>query len=176
MTIKSIKQKIKEYFFINPTSKLRVRQIERLLEVPLPSVIRYSKELEKESILKSINISGVNMYAADRASKKFLLQKKLFNIFRLYDSGLVEFIAEELGNPAIMIFGSYSKGEDAENSDIDIYIETHSKAKIDLKKFEKKLNRKIHAFYYKNIGAVENKELANNILNGIVLNGYIGVF
>ncbi|MBI2109604.1 hypothetical protein HYT58_00325, partial [Candidatus Woesearchaeota archaeon] len=52
MKVRNIKEKIKESFFINPTVKLRVRQIERKLEIPLPSAIRYIKELEKEGILK----------------------------------------------------------------------------------------------------------------------------
>jgi len=47
MKQKDIKQIIKEYFFVNPTTKLRVREIERTLKLSLPSVIRYCKELEK---------------------------------------------------------------------------------------------------------------------------------
>ena len=57
MTIKNIKDKIKEYFFVNPTVKVRVRQIERELKIPLPSAIRYVKELEKEGILKNEKIA-----------------------------------------------------------------------------------------------------------------------
>ena len=61
-------------------------------------------------------------------------------------------------------------------ADIDVYIEDMSVNEKEFYKFEKKINRKIQLFKYKNIKAVENKELANNIINGIVLNGRIEVF
>ncbi len=176
MKTKDIKGKIKAYFFLHPTVKLRVRQIEREVTVPLPSVIRYTKELEKEGILKRIEIAGVITYSAERASQKFLFQKKLFNLQQLFASGIVEFLVKELSNPALIIFGSYSKGEDTEESDIDIYIETSISKNLKLEKFEKFLQRKIQHFSYKNINAVENKDLANNIINGITLNGFLEVF
>lgn len=176
MKTKDIKTKLEEYFFLNPTIKLRVRQIERELKVPLPSVIRYTKELEKEGVLKSTKIANIVTYSADRTSKPFLLEKKLFNIHQLNTSGLLNFLIEELSNSTIVIFGSYARGEDVENSDIDLYIETPSKKKINLEKYEKILQRKIQLFIYKNIHELENKELANNIINGIVLNGFMEVF
>lgn len=176
MRTKDIKTTLKEYFFLHPTIKLRVRQIERELKVPLPSVIRYTKELEKEGLLKSTKIANITTYSADRASKTFLLEKKLFNIHQLNTSGLLDFLLEELSNPTIVMFGSYAKAEDVENSDIDLYIETLSKKKINLEKYEKILQRKIQLFIYKNIHELENKELANNIINGILLNGFMEVF
>jgi len=171
-----VKQKIKEYFFQNPTARLRVRQIERTLNIPLPSVIRYVKELEKEEILKSEKISEVKFFSANRDTKKFLIEKMLFNIKSLLDSGLLEYLIEEFGSPTIVLFGSYSRGEDIERSDIDIYIECISKIKRNLEEFEKKLGREIQLFIHKNIKEVPNPHLANNIVNGIRLNGFVEVF
>lgn len=176
MIKKNIKQIIKEFFFLNPTAKMRVRQLEKKLKLPLPSVIRYCKELDGERILKKVRISNIVFYSSDRSSKIFLVEKKLFNIKELYDSGLIDFLIVELNNPSIILFGSYSKGEDIEDSDIDIYIETHSKKDIILKDFEKKLQRKIQIFKYNNIKEISNKHLSNNIINGILLNGFVEVF
>jgi len=170
MKTKNIKNKITEYFFLNPTARLRVRQIERIVKVPLPSAIRYTKELEKEGILKSTKIAGITVYSADRTSEKFLIEKKLFNIRQLFP--LVTLLKSECS--AIAVFGSHSKGEDVENSDIDLYLETA--AKPDVSKFEKELKKRIHIFRYKKIQDVENKQLANNIMNGIILSGFIEVF
>ena len=172
----NIKNRIKEYFFLNPTTRLRVRQIERQVKVPLPSVIRYTKELEEENILKSYEIANIRVYSADRTSKDFLLKKKLFNIEQLFSSKMVDFVIKQLSNPPIVVFGSYSRGEDIEKSDIDIYIESPSKKKINLDRFGKLLQRNIQIFAYKNIHEVENKELTNNIINGINLNGFVKVF
>lgn len=176
MKTKNIKQKIREHFFINPTIKLRVREIEKFLKLPLPSVIRYCKELKEEEILTTIKTGNIVFYTGDRASSNFLLEKKLFNLKSLYDSGLIEFLKVELSNPVVILFGSYSKGEDTENSDIDLYIETPSKKEINLEKFEKELKRKIQSFRHKNIGEIKNLHLSNNIINGVILNNHIEVF
>ena len=172
----NIKQKIMDYFLLNPTKRLRVRQIEKEVKVPLPSAIRYSKELEKEKILKKLSIANIQVYMADRGSERFLLEKKCFNIKQLYLSGLVERFKNKYSNPLIILFGSYAKGEDQEESDIDLYIESPLK-KIEKEEiFEKKLQRKIQLFVYPAIEKITNKELANNIVNGIVINGFLEVF
>jgi len=69
------------------------------------------------------------------------------------------------------------KGEDIETSDIDIYIEFLDKKEINLEKYEFYLKRKIQTFKFKNFQTIINinKDLANNIANGIVLNGFIKV-
>ncbi len=175
MRIRDIKQTIREYFFINPTAKLRVREIERILKLPLPSVIRYCKELEKEDILTTIKTGSVNFYTASR-SETYFLEKKLYNIKQTYESGLVEYLKIELSNPTIVLFGSYAKGEDIENSDIDLYIETPSKKQANIEKFKKILKRDIQVFRHKSIKEITNLNLANNIINGIILNNYIEVF
>ena len=172
----NIKEKIKGHFFMNPTAKLRVRQIEREIKLPLPSVIRYCKELEKEEVLKKETISGISAYSADRNSKKFLIAKRLFNINSIFESGLIDYIVKEYFNPVIVLFGSYSKGEDIEESDIDLYVETPKKQEFNLKKFEKILSRRIQLFNYRNIKEVQNHHLSNNIINGITLNNHLEAF
>src|SRR3989344_4393316 len=176
MKRKDINKTIREYFFINPNAKLRVREIERTLKLPLPSVIRHCKELEKESILTTIKIGNVNFYTANRGSEKYLLEKKLYNIKIIYESGLIEYLRRELSNPSIVLFGSFAKGEDTEESDIDLYIETLSRKKVSLEKFEKLLKRRIQAFQHKNLDEISNTNLANNIINGFLLNGFVEVF
>ena len=172
----NIKQNIAEYFFINPNAKLRVREIERMLKLPLPSVIRYCKELEKEGILSVIKTGSVIFYTADWGNEKYHLEKKLNNLRSIYESGIIKYLKQELSNPPIVLFGSFAKGEDTEESDIDLYIETPSKKKVETEKFEKLLKRKIQAFRSKSLDDISNSHLANNIINGIMLNNYIEVF
>ena len=172
----NIKERIKGYFFMNPTAKLRVRQMERELNLPLPSVIRYCKDLEKEGILRKESVSNIIAYSADRNSKKFLIAKRLFNINLIFESGLIEHMVTEYFNPVIVLFGSYSKGEDTEDSDIDLYIETPKKQEFSLKKFEKILGRRIQVFNYRKIKEVPNHHLSNNIINGVTLNNFLEAF
>lgn len=176
MKLKSIKERITAYFFRNPTAQLRVRHIERIVKVPLPAAIRYAKELEEEGVLKKSIVSEVTTYSADRTSPVFLFKKRLFNLEQLQTEGLLDFLKQELSNPPLILFGSYARGEDTETSDVDIYIETPAKETLNVAAFEKKLERKIQLFPYPSLSSVNNKQLANNILNGIILNGFIEVF
>ena len=175
MRTNNIKQKVKEYFLNNPTKKLRVRQIERTLNLPLPSIIRYTKELVKEKILEIENIANIKLFKANYGSSEYLLEKKLHNIKQLYTSGLINYLIEEYSNPPIILFGSFSRGEDIEDSDIDIYIETPAKDKPNLEKFEKILQKEIQVFIHKNLKNISNPHLANNIINGMTLNGFIEI-
>ena len=176
MKRKDIKKQIENYFFQHPTVRLRVRQLERELKLPLPSVIRYCAELEKERICKREKFSGISTFAADRNSEKYLLEKRLYNIQQLFHSGVIDYLVKEYSNPTIILFGSYFRGEDTEESDIDLYIQTPSKTEIKIEKFEKVLKRKVQVFQYKNLKEISNFHLVNNILNGITLHGFVEVF
>ena len=176
MNIKDIKQKLREFFFVSPMKKIRVRSLARELVLPLPSVIRYVKELEAEGFIKKTVIGGVTFFSADRVSKVFLLEKRLFNIRSLYNSGIIEYIVKAYGHPVIILFGSYAKGEDVEESDIDLFIESEGKKSLEFDRFEKMLQRKIQVLESQKLKNIKNKELANNILNGVVVYNYIEVF
>ena len=164
-----------EFFLLNPSKKLRVRQIERELKIPLHSAIKYKEEFIDEKILKKIEIEDIIFFQADTFSKKYILEKRLFNIRMLYDSGLIDYLIEEYGNPVIIVFGPYSRGEDIENTEIGIYIEGIGNM-VKLEKFEKILQRKIKLYNYNNVQSTKNQELVNNIVNGIVLNSFIDVY
>ena len=172
----NIKEQIKTYFLINPTARLRVRQIERKLGLPLPSVIRYTRELTEEGILRKLESAGISLYTTDRGSHPYLLEKRLFNLRSLHDSGLVTYLIYVLHNPVIIVFGSYARGEDIEQSDIDLYLESPAKKKPDISKYESALHRPIHLLVHQSIREIKNKELANNILNGTIIHGHIEVF
>ena len=80
-------------------------------------------------------------------------------------------LAKDYKVKKIGVFGSYVRGEQRKKSDIDIFLIAKEK-KIDLDKYEKKLNRKIQMFFSENLSRLP-KELQNNILNGIILSGFL---
>ncbi|MGM5485523.1 MAG: nucleotidyltransferase domain-containing protein [Nanobdellota archaeon] len=172
---KDLKQRLKKYFLDNPAERLRVRQIGRKLEMPLPSVIRYAKELDMEGILRKESISGITLYSADRTNDDFIFEKRIHNLRKVKESGLIRYLREEFSNPTVILFGSFEKGEDIPESDIDIYIEI-GKESLDLQKFEKILGKSIQKFLFSDISLIKNKNLANNIINGTLLNGSLEVF
>jgi len=89
-------------------------------------------------------------------------------------SGLSDFLLNNLPGTTIILFGSYSKGEDIFNSDIDIAVVGRKEKILQLDKYEKILNRTIHLLFFDSWKRI-NKHLRNNILNGIILHGNIEI-
>ena len=94
----------------------------------------------------------------------------LENLKSIYISGLTDYLHNELAGGTIILFGSYSKGEDTTTSDIDIAVIERKNKMLGLEKYEKLLNRKINANFYNSWKDI-HKHLKNNILNGIILYG-----
>ena len=95
----------------------------------------------------------------------------MFNLLELQNSNLVSYLQDSLMPKCIVLFGSYQRGEDVEYSDIDLFIES-TEEKVDLSKFAKMLNRNIQIHFKDNFKKYPT-ELKNNIINGVVLEGYL---
>ena len=67
---------------------------------------------------------------------------------KLYKTGLIDYLKEQLNPSVIIVFGSIQKGEYDYESDVDLFIESSIKKEADLKDFEKKLKHRIQLFVY----------------------------
>ena len=74
----------------------------------------------------------------------------------------------------VILFGSYSYGEDTIKSDIDIAIIGSKKKDIDLTRFYKMLERPVVLNFYDDLKEI-NKNLRSNIISGIVLAGVVEI-
>ncbi len=158
--------KILELIFEFPNQEFSVREISKKTKIPSSSAQRYLKELKKEEIIDKKNRFIISSYS------KFL--KTFFMIKKIYNAGLMDYIEKTLVPETIILFGAIRKGEYDNESDIDIFIATTKKQKLELKKFEKKLNHKIDIFIRKDIKELPD-DLLNNVLNGIKLGGYFSI-
>jgi len=104
----------------------------------------------------------------------FKLYKRNDVLLRVHESGLVKFMEDRLQPDAAVLFGSASRGEDVEGSDIDIFLVAKER-EVDLSGFERELARKINLHFEEDPSKLP-KELLNNIINGIVIHGYLRVF
>lgn len=160
-------------FLNNPKKKLQIRGISKSIKLAQTSVRLHIDTLIKENLVfekKDI----FKYYIGNFDNLKFRFYKKINTLLNIEKSKLIEHLNDKLSPDTIILFGSCAKGEDIASSDLDIYIQSEEK-KINLDKYEKILNRKIQIFFAKNINKLP-KELRNNILNGIKLNGYLKVF
>ena len=165
-------------FFDRPNRSHSLIDVSRYAELAHTSVRKNLDELINKDIIKLIiekkGTRKFPIYIANVENKKFRKYKKIYNNISIVNSGLIEFIEEKITPKSIVLFGSYSRGEDDESSDIDLFIECKQE-KIDIDRFEKKLNRKIELHFKENFLSFP-KELRNNIINGIVLSGYLKAY
>ena len=160
-------------FFDNPDRKFHIREIARKTSLSAPGVLKILKKLKLENLLKSEKENMVEKVWASR-NEKFFLLKKCYNFLSLYESGLTSFLEDKYEEPeAIVVFGSYSHGEDTSESDIDIAVVTRKSVELDLKKFETMLKRKVNILEMQ-VGNSEN-EFLNNLVNGTVVYGFLKV-
>jgi predicted nucleotidyltransferase len=174
MLQKYSKYNVLQEFFDSPRKNFQMRAISRIIKLAQPSVSNYLKELTKEKLILKQKTGLYPIYIANRENELFKLYKKLNLIQRIQTSGLLSHVYDSCIPDCIILFGSASIGEDIEESDIDLFIQSRTE-KINLTKFEKKLKRKINLFFEEDFVKL-SKELKNNILNGIILRGYIKVF
>ena len=165
------KLKIMELFFEEPTKNFQLREIGRITHIAVTSVKKYLKELVKENLIIMDNSTLYISYIANESNLMFRLYKQQTMIVKIYSSGLINYLSDETLPKCIILFGSVCKGEYTKKSDIDLFIQSSEKL-LNLKRFEKKLSHKINILFEDKLSNL-NKELSNNLINGIVLNGYV---
>ena len=161
-------------FFKEPTREFNLRELARTMRWGPGRVERNIELYTKNGIIIKEQTNIVNKYKANTDSQSFKSLKLLYTLDIFLE--ISEELEKELLYPeAIILFGSASKGEDTEKSDIDICIIGNEK-KVNLKDIEKQLNRKVHIIFLppKEV-AKAKKEFLNNLINGIVLKGYLKV-
>ena len=168
-----LQNEIFNLFCIKAGESLNKRQISKLLKVSPTAVAKSLPLLEKEGLIrvnkgKEINLDYVEL---DRNQRTMLL-KRTENLKLMYQSGLLEFLEEKFPGTTIILFGSYSRGEDTIKSDIDIAIIEGKEKDVDLKKYDETLEREIRINFYPSFKEI-HKYLRENIFNGIVLAGGI---
>ena len=148
--------------------RINVREYSRLMKISPPTASKILFELNKEELLLIEKDRNYIFYYANKNNKIFIDLSRIYWNLRL--GNLVNFLNKTLINPTIILFGSLSKAETKNDSDIDIGIIGHKK-ELDIKNFENNLRRKIQLFFFSSIEDIKNKELANNIINGYLLEG-----
>ena len=158
---------------------LNQRGVARMLRVSPTAIAKSVQGMEKEGFVNVKKSETMNLLSIElnRDSKRAIELKRVENLKMVYESGLSDFLFDEFPGCAIILFGSYSRGEDVwtgeneENrSDIDIAIIGSKEKNIELTRFDKILERAILINFYPSFKEI-HKNLKDNILNGIILTG-----
>jgi predicted nucleotidyltransferase len=129
------------------------------------------KTLRKDKLVVTEK-AGVALQISASLTEPFRQLKRVHNLEQIYESGLIDYLNELYRHPqAIVLFGSYSRGEDTERSDTDIAILTDKHLQPTMATFEKKIGRPI-SIHEVDTSRV-SEEFKNSLCNGVVLEGAI---
>lgn len=168
----SLEQGVFSLLCIRAGEKLSQREIAALLNVSPTAIGKSVKVLAAKNLVKIEKTKSINFVSLNRDEQKSIELKRVENLKQIYLSGLSDYLLNNLPGAAIILFGSYSKGEDIFNSDIDIAIIGRKEKALETAKYEKSLYRKIHFLFFDSWKKI-NENLKNNLLNGILLYGSV---
>ncbi|MBW2967029.1 nucleotidyltransferase domain-containing protein [Candidatus Woesearchaeota archaeon] len=167
----TLQSRIFRLLCINVGKPLNQRQIAAALDVSPTAVGKSLEGLGRLVMIQKdprMNLSSVTL---NREEKKAIELKRAENLEQIYESGLVDHLEEKLPGSTIILFGSYSRGEDTVKSDIDIAVIGSKEKRMDLSRFENILGRTIIVNFYENMKI--DKNLKQSLINGITLQGMI---
>jgi len=165
-----LEQEIFSLLCIKAGEKLSQREVAKILNVSPTAVSNSTKKLKDSNLIKIEKTKTINFISFNRDEQKAIDLKRAENLKNIYLSGLSDYLEKELAGATVILFGSYSNGEDTNTSDIDIAVIERKDKTIDLEKYEKILNRRININFYDSWKKI-HENLKNNILNGILLHG-----
>jgi len=165
--------KVAKLIFDNPNTTFHLRKIAKTAGLSTTAALSALKEMHKSNMIQ-INKTSLTMNVqANTDSETYASYKRIFNLYRIEHSDLIPALKEAYKPETIVLFGSFAKGEDAEESDIDILLITQRKTtNMTLERFEKELQRSINLHI---LSSLNTSEFKNATANGIVLHGYLKV-
>ena len=174
LKLTNLQKDILRLLFVYAGTTLNQRRISQILFVSQTAVMKALPGLEKEKLILIEQDKESKRWAIqlNRDNQRIIQFKRADNLKQIYESGLAEYLEKEFAGATIILFGSYSKGEDTKRSDIDIAVIGRKEKKADLKKFSETLERPININFYDVFNKI-HKHLKENLCNGIVLVGGI---
>jgi predicted nucleotidyltransferase len=133
-----------KFFFEHPYREVYLRQLAKQLDMSPFAAKKHMDLLVGKHLVLEERKANLRYFKANTGSLFFRHLKIAFNLSSILGSGLVEFLKESLPNiSSIVLFGSMAKGEDDENSDVDVLVIGKEK-RISLREFEEKFGRDIN--------------------------------
>ncbi|MBU0906795.1 MAG: nucleotidyltransferase domain-containing protein [Nanoarchaeota archaeon] len=173
-------QKVMRWFFSYPLTPISLTELAKEAEI--------SKKTANEIVEQLVNDEFLGREIIGKSWRLTCHQRHLYNITRkipynlslIYESDLINMIYKLIGHPrAIVLFGSYRKGDDTEKSDIDLAVEVIDNEELriiklgEFSEFGYRKNVPVNLYIFS-----KNKidlNLFTNIANGIVIEGMLEV-
>src|SRR3989344_2639988 len=109
-----LQSEIFRLFCIKSGQTLNLRGIARLLKKSPTAISNVLQELEKEGLIRMKKSENINLLSIEfnRDNQNAINMKRIENLKMIYESGLAKFLQDSFPGTTIIIFGSYSRGDD----------------------------------------------------------------
>ena len=180
MIFNTVSMKIMQYFFGNPYEQIHLRELSRKAKISIYSTKKIADDLVNQRILIEKRQGNQRLLQANMENQFFKQLKIAYSIKKIQDSNILQYLEEKIpAISSITLYGSTAQGKDDEKSDTDLLI-IGQKTKIDISKYEKKLNKEINLLIMKwsewRTHAKQDKPFYREIVkDGIALLGNIPV-
>ena len=170
LTKSKTREKIIRLFFSDIEKEYYLRELERILDIPVGNIRRELLNLEKSGLFKRSKKGNLVYYSVNKSSPIFEEFRKI--VFKTIGAeGLIRKALAKVENIKIaFIFGSYAKEEEDYFSDIDLMIignpnENELVAKIS--RIEKKIGREINYYIFSHLDWDKKIKEKNSFIENI---------
>ncbi|HLD78988.1 MAG TPA: nucleotidyltransferase domain-containing protein [Candidatus Nanoarchaeia archaeon] len=173
-------QKVLFWFFSFPTREIGLSDLSETVGIAKSTANKIVTTLVNEQFLNLEFIGRVWRISCKQDHIYNFSKKISYNLMMVYESGILQEIHRRIPNlKAVILFGSYRKGDDTEKSDIDIAVEVAGDQEIKIESlgilqtfgYRKDVQVNLHIFSRNKIDI----NLFSNIANGILLEGFLEV-
>ncbi len=175
MGSESKENKVLELFFNNPTKQWHFETVLEKSGVSRSKASKWLAKFSREGIIKRIKPSkAMPYYLSDFENPAYQNCKKVYALEQFYSTGFLNHLSTLPRAKTVIVFGSFSRWDWHEGSDIDIFIYGDAEG-FEVGKFELTLNREIQLFECPNIEELKKygEGLITNILKGHIIKGNI---
>lgn len=136
--------------FLNSSKHWHFDELLEKANISRSQLVQWLKKFQKEGIIKRVKPKGkMPYYVHNYNNLSFRNKKRLFALKKLTNSGLLDHLYNLEGANVVILFGSFSRSDWYDNSDIDIFIYGNDD-EFKQGEYELKLDREIQVHNAKN--------------------------
>ncbi|MDP3918324.1 MAG: nucleotidyltransferase domain-containing protein [Nanoarchaeota archaeon] len=158
--------KIMKLFFEKPTKKWHFEEIIKDAQIARSKANNWLKKFIQEKLIRKVKKEGkMPYYISNYNLPEYKNRKKIFALEEMHNSGLLNHLDSLQKVKTVIIFGSFSRSDWYEDSDIDIFIYGNSEG-LKIANYEIKLHKDIQLFICKN--KKDLRKLGNGVIKNII--------